>query len=59
MKENCVKCKWIFLCGNGEKSDCTFERKSEYQQLDKMTSKEKEIEHIWLEKQVRRMLEDE
>lgn len=59
MKENCVKCKWQFLCGSGEKIDCTFEHKSEYKQIDNMTEKEKEIEKIWIEKQVRRMLEDE
>jgi len=49
----------MFSCGAGEKTNCTPKRKSEYQQIDKMTDKEKEIERIWLEKQVRRMLEDE
>lgn len=50
---NCIKCKWFGTCPKCK----GFEKKSEYQQLDNMTPKEKEIEEIWL--QVRRMLEDE
>lgn len=55
----CCKCENMFSCGAGEKTNCTPKRKSEYQQIDRMTPKEKEIERIWIEKQVRRMLEDE
>ena len=57
MQKKCVKCKWNFLCGSGEKTNCTFEHKSEYKQIDNMTLKEKEIERKWLENIVKEMLE--